>query len=222
VLAVQLKAAECAISCTPVPDNATVVGELVALLTTLTLPARLPEEAGAKVTLRVTAWLGVKVVPEVTPLALKLAPEAATLERVTFEFPVLVRLVLSELLLPKFTLPKLKLVGFAVSRKVAVTPVPLRAITSGELGALLTSETAPVTLPAALGVKSALNVALLPAAMVSGTVIPVRLKPLPDAVAWEIVTPALPALDSLIVWELLVPVTTLPKLALEGVAASCG
>jgi hypothetical protein len=79
-----------------------------------------------------------------------------------------------------------------------------------------------VTLPAALGVKSALNVALLPAAMVSGTVMPVRLKPLPDAVAWEIVTPALPALDSLIVWELLVPVTTLPKLALEGVAASCG
>jgi hypothetical protein len=32
-----------------------VAGELVALLTTLTLPVRLPAEAGAKVTLRVTA-----------------------------------------------------------------------------------------------------------------------------------------------------------------------
>ena len=222
MLAVQLKAAVCAMSCTPVPDNAMLAGELVALLATLTLPVRLPEEAGAKVTLRVTAWLGVKVVPEVTPLALKLAPEAVTLERVTFEFPVLVKLALSKLLLPKFTLPKLRLVGFAVSRKVAVTPVPLRAIVRGELGALLTSETVPVTLPAALGVKTTLNVALLPAAMVRGTVMPVRLKPLPDTVAWEIARLALPALDSLMVCELLVPVATLPKLALVGVGASCG
>lgn len=160
--------------------------------------------------------------PEVTPLALKPAPETVTLERVTFEFPVLVRLALSELLLPTFTLPKLRLVGFAPSRKVAATPVPLRAIGSGELGALLTSETAPVTLPAAVGAKTTLNVALLPAAMVSGTVMPVRLKPLPDTLAWEMVTLALPALDSLMVCELLVPVITLPKLALEGVAASCG
>jgi len=161
-------------------------------------------------------------VPEVTPLALKPAPEIVKLDTVTFEFPVLVRLALSKLLLPKFTLPKLRLVGLAVSRKVAVTPVPLRAIVSGELGALLTSETVPVTLPAAPGVKATLNVALLPAAMVSGTAGPVMLKPLPDTVAWEIVTLALPALDSLIVCELLVPVTTLPKLALEGVGASCG
>jgi len=166
--------------------------------------------------------LGVKVVPEVTPLALKPAPETVTLEMVTFEFPVLVRLALSKLLLPRFTLPKLRPVGFAVSKKVAVTPVPLRPIVSGELGALLTSVTVPVTLPAALGLKATLNVALLPAAMVSGTVMPVRLKPFPDTVAWEIVTLALPALDNLMVCELLVPVTTLPKLALVGVGASCG
>jgi hypothetical protein len=161
-------------------------------------------------------------VPEVTPLALKPAPEIVKLDTVTFEFPVLVRLALSKLLLPKFTLPKLRLVGLAVSRKVAVTPVPLRAIVSGELGALLTSETVPVTLPAAPGVKATLNVALLPAAMVSGTVMPVGLKPLPDTVAWEMVTLAVPALDNLMVCELLVPVTTLPKLALVGVGASCG
>ena len=119
-------------------------------------------------------------------------------------------------------MPKLRLVGFAVTRKVAVTPVPLRAIVSGEPGALLTSETVPVTLPPAVGAKTTLNVALLPAAMVSGTVMLIRLKPLPDTLAWEIVTLALPALDSLMVCELLVPVTTLPKLTLDGVAASCG
>jgi hypothetical protein len=42
--------------------------------------------------------LGVKIVPEVTPLALKPAPETFTPEMLTSEFPVLVRLVLSELL----------------------------------------------------------------------------------------------------------------------------
>jgi len=38
VLATHVNAAECAMSCTPVPDNAMVVGELLALLTTLTAP----------------------------------------------------------------------------------------------------------------------------------------------------------------------------------------
>ncbi len=87
---------------------------------------------------------------------------------------------------------------------------------------MLTIETEPVALPAVVGAKAALNVVLPPAAIVAGTVRPVMVKPAPDTVAWEIVTLALPALDSLIVCELLVPVTTLPKLALEGVGASCG
>ena len=152
----------------------------------------------------------------------KPAPETLIWETLTLELPVSVSVTVCAALLPTFTLPKLRLVGLAVSRKVAVTPVPLRAIASGELGALLTSETVPVTLPAALGVKATLNVALLPAAMVTGAVMPVRLKSLPDTVAWEIVTLSLPVLDSLMVCELLVPVTTLPKLALEGVAASWG
>ena len=121
--------------------------------------------------------------PEVTPLALKPAPETVTLEMVTFEFPVLVRLALSELLLPTFTLPKLRLVGFAVSTKVAVTPVPLKGIISGELGALLTSETAPVTLPAEVGANATLKVVLCPAAMVVGTGSPEMLKPAPETVA---------------------------------------
>ena len=53
VLGSHVNAAECAISCTPVPDNAMVVGELVALLATLTLPVTLPASVGAKATLKV-------------------------------------------------------------------------------------------------------------------------------------------------------------------------
>ena len=127
--------------------------------------------------------MGVKVVPELTPLALKPAPETVMLEMMTFEFPVFVKVALNKPLLPTFTLPKLRLVGFGVSRKVAATPVPLRAIARGEPGALLTKETEPVTLPAVVGAKAALNVVLPPGASVAGTVRPVMVKPAPDTVA---------------------------------------
>jgi len=40
--------------------------------------------------------------------------------------------VLDELLLPTFTFPKPRLVGFAPSRKVGATPVPLSEIAVGE------------------------------------------------------------------------------------------
>jgi hypothetical protein len=127
--------------------------------------------------------LGVKVVPEVTPLALKPEPETVTLEMLTLEFPVFVKVTLEEPLPPTFTLPKLRLVGFTPSRKVAAAPVPLRAIVRGEPGALLTKETEPVTLAAVVGAKAVLNVVLPPATIVAGTVRPLMVKPAPDTVA---------------------------------------
>jgi hypothetical protein len=87
---------------------------------------------------------------------------------------------------------------------------------------LLTRVIVPVTLPAALGSNTALNVAVLPAAIVAGAEIPVTLKPAPLTVTEEIVTVALPPFVRLTLCELLVPVVTLPKAAVVGVAASCG
>jgi hypothetical protein len=124
--------------------------------------------------------------------------------------------------LPTFTLPKLSVELLNPRRRVAATPVPLREIVSGEFGALLTSEIVPVTLPAAFGAKTALNVVDWPAAMLTGAAIPEVLKPLPATVTEEIVTVALPPFVRVKVWELLVPVVTLPNAALVGVAASCG
>jgi len=86
---------------------------------------------------------------------------------------------------------------------------------------LLTRVIAPVTLPAELGPKTALNVAPLPTAMVTGAVIPVVLKPTPVTVTEEIVTVALPLFVRLTVCELLVPVVTLLNAALDGVAFNC-
>lgn len=158
----------------------------------------------------------------VTPLALKPAPVTPTLEMDTLEFPLFVKATLSALLLPTFTLPKLRLEVLRPSNFVAATPVPLSVMAKGEFGALLVRLTEPVTAPAVLGANTALNVAEPPAAMFNGVVIPVVLKPLPVVVTAVIVTVAVPPLVKLIVWELLVPVTTLPNAALDGVAVSCG
>ena len=100
--------------------------------------------------------------------------------------------MLNELLFPTLTFPKLRADVLSPRRRVAATPVPLREIESGELGASLARVIVPVTLPAELGPKTALNVAALPAAMVTGAVIPVVLKPAPVTVTEEIVTVALP------------------------------
>ena len=157
-----------------------------------------------------------------TPLALKPAPVTPTLEIVTLALPLFVNTALSELLLPTFTFPKLRLEVLSPNSLVAARPAPLSAMASGEFGALLVKVTEPVTAPAVVGANTALNVAEPPAPMFSGAVMPVVLKPVPATVTAEIVTVALPPLVKLIVCELLVPVTTLPKAALEGVAVSCG
>ena len=52
--------------------------------------------------------------PDVTPGVLNAAPMTVTPEIVTFELPVFVSVVFSELVPPTFTFPKLKFVGFAL------------------------------------------------------------------------------------------------------------
>ena len=159
-----------------------------------------------------------------TPLALKPPPVTFTLtpEMVTLVLPLFVRVAVSELLLPTLTLPKLKLDVLRPKSFVAASPVPLSAIASGEFGALLVRFTEPLTAPAVVGAKTALKVADLPAAILSGVLMPIVLKPEPVTVTPEIVTVALPPLVRLIVCELLVPATTFPNAALLGVAVSCG
>lgn len=182
----------------PVPDKETVAGEFVALLDTDTLPFALPAVVGSNVTFSVAVWLGASVVPAVIPVALNPVPDGATLEIVTLEFPLLVSVTLKVLPLPIGTLPKLKLVGLAPSNCVDASPVPVNEIANGELGPLLTRETEPLTLEVDCGENATFNVVLPPATMVAGTAKPLMLKPVPDALAWEIVTLAVPVFFRLI------------------------
>jgi hypothetical protein len=146
------------------------LGEFVALLSTETLPTTLPAAVGANETLRVADWLGVRTVLAPTPLALNPAPVVVKPEIVTFEFPVFVTMTFCELLLPTFTFPKLRLVGLMPSVKVAAMPEPLRPTEVGDVGALLTMETLPDTVPTAVGRKATVIVACCPALTLSGSV----------------------------------------------------
>jgi hypothetical protein len=166
-------------------------------------------------------WPAAKVSPELTPLTVKTAPVTFTADIVTLEFPVFVKEELKSVLLPTFTLPKLRLEVLKVNSCVPASPDPLNAMVNGELGALLVSEIEPVTAPVAPGAKTALNVVFEPAGIVIGALRPVILNPVPVTVACEITRLAVPLFVKLIVCELLVPVETFPKPAVLGIALIC-
>src|SRR5260370_41221468 len=73
----------------PVPESATTRGEFAALLTTVTLPARLPVEAGAELTLKEVDCPAARLNGSAIPLALKPAPVAANRETDIVEVAVL-------------------------------------------------------------------------------------------------------------------------------------
>lgn len=186
-----------------------------------TLPFTRPDAAGRNVTVRTAAWPGPSIMPEVRPLPLNPAPVKVTLEIDIFEFPLLVSVVVSKPLPPTVTLPNGKLAGIALSSEVDAVPVPLTGSPIGEFGAVLTSETDPFTAPADMGANTMLNDVVPPAAIVTGTASPAVLIPAPAALASVIVTLAVPPFFNVIICELLLPVITLPKFVLAGLAVSC-
>ena len=85
---------------------------------------------------------------------------------------------------------------------------------------MLTSETLPDTLPAAVGANCTLKVTDCPAGRARGKISPLMLKPAPVTVACEIVKVTPPELVKVRSCKLLLLTTTLPRLALGGVTES--
>ena len=94
------------------------------------------------------------------------------------EPPVLVTVSDKDCLLPTVTLPKLRVVGLDPTAPGAI-PVPDNGMARLGLEAFEVIVTLPLTIPVDAGVNVTVNVALWPAANVTGAVIPVRLYPVP-------------------------------------------
>lgn len=203
-------------SVTPAPLRATVAGELLALLATLMAPVEAPVTAGAKVAEKALDWPAARVRGNARPLRLKPVPLAVAAVTVTAAEPVLVSVTLCVELPPTITFPKLMLAGVALSSRLA--PAPLRAMTVGELVAVLVTATLPLALPALAGAKVALMARLCPAVKVLGKLVGATLKPGPDAVIELMVTWAVPVLVNVTLWVLALPTFTVPKLMLAGEA----
>jgi hypothetical protein len=206
----------------PVPDKAITNGELVALLTTVTVADRLPAEAGANMTVKEVDCPTARLSGNAIPLALKPAPLELICEMETLEFPVFVNVTVCEALVPVVRLPKLSDVGFADSCKADATPDPLKGILKAGFVALFVSVRLPERLPAEVGVKPTLNDAEPPGATESGKTIPDKLNPVGLKDAWVTLRVAEPGFCTVIVCVLVTPTATFPKATLEGITVTRG
>lgn len=136
---------------TPTPDNAIVTGDPLALLATVTEPLSAPAAVGANKALKVSFCPADSVTGVPAPPRVKPAPLSVILEMVTLALPVLVTVIVCVADDPAFTFPNAKLVLLKDKVCEAATPVPLNAMVAGEFGTLLTTDTAPLTVPAEAG-----------------------------------------------------------------------
>jgi len=132
------------------------------------------------------------------PLTAKSFAFTLTWEIVKLVFPLFTRDTVLELELPAVIPVKVRLFGLVDNVTDAAVPVPLSANTFGEFGALLEMLTVPVCAPAVLGAKSTLNVAVLPAGMLTGVASPLTLKAPPLASSSAIVSAAVPVFVTVI------------------------
>jgi len=135
-------------------------------------------------------WLGVRTVPEVTPVALNPAPATVTLEIVTFELPLFVSVTLNELVLPRSHLQSSSLSDSLQAEKLKPRPFRLRKWPAGNQSRLLAIEMLPDTGPTAVGRKATLIVARCPALTFKGSENPLTAKAEPDAVTWVMLSVA--------------------------------
>ena len=181
----------------------------------LTLPLAAPLAVGDKSTVKDVLWPAVSVTGKVSPLKLNPVPLAVAAEIVRLVPPVFVSFSGKLVLLPTCTLPNARLVGFAVSVP-CVMPVPESGILKLGFAPLEVMLTLPLAAPLAVGEKSTVKDVLWPAVSVTGKVSPLKLNPVPLAVAaeiWRVVPPLLVRVpDS----DFEVPSWMFPKLKLVG------
>ncbi len=161
-----------------------------ALLTSVSVPAVVAAEAGLKLIVNAEEAPGATVSGKEITLAAN--PEPVTLACVTLRLavPGFLTVTVCVLVTPPATLPKLMLEG--TTEICGCTAVPLSATVLGEFVASLTTVNVPVDVPAVVGEKVILTVAVCPASNVAGRVTPLAVKPVPVAVICVTVTLPVP------------------------------
>lgn len=97
-----------------------------------------------------------------------------------------------------------------------MVPVPDTPMESVAFDALDITVTLPLALPAVVGAKVALKLALCPAARVMGALMPFKVNPVPLIVIWETAMLAAPEFVTVPESVWLFPTVTLPKLSVAG------
>ena len=133
--------------------------------------------------------------------------------------PVFVSVTVCDALLPTLTLLNAKDEELIESCGCVAVPVPLRLIFNGEPGALLVTEMLPVALPAAVGENVTVK-EVVPLGLRVPAVNPPMENPVPEALADETETGAVPVLVSVTLTDPLSLISMLPKLMLDGFAES--
>ena len=187
------------------------------MLTREKLPLTFAAVVGANCTVNEAVFPAASVSGRVGPVKEKPVPVRLSWKMVTLAV-LAVTVTVCEELVPVVTLPKLSDAGLAVSWPPGVTPAPASDTVSA-LEELLTREKLPVALAVVVGAKVRVKEAVFSAARVSGRVGPVKEKPVPVRLAWEMVTLVALAV-TMTVCEELVPVVTLPKLSDAGLAVN--
>lgn len=176
VLAVQESVTEGCEDCTPVPERPIVSVAFEALLVIVMSPDEADAVVGAKTTVSVADCPAAMVSPADRPVMAYPEPDMVTDDTDTVELPAFFTETVLLAELPVSTSPKERLEGLAV--RVPETAVPL----SGSLrepSIDVKNVAVPETVPADSGAKRTLNEMLLPAAMVTGVVMPVSENPVP-------------------------------------------
>ena len=171
----------------PVPDSGMLKLGFEPLEVMLTLPVARPLAVGEKNTVNDALCPALSVTGVANPLKLNPAPLAAAAEIVRLDPPLFVRIPDSDFELLTWMVPKLKLEGFDPNCP-CVTPLPESGTERVALLALELIVSVPLTVPADVGVKTALKVVPCPALRVTGVAAPVALKLAPPAVTLDNVT----------------------------------
>lgn len=145
------RSTECCIGAVPDPDNATVAGEFVALLTNDIDPEKGPLVSGVKLTFTVFVAPAATVNGRAT-VELKTPPVRFAADTETELLPVLDKVTVWLDVFPTNTFPNATLDGDAFSVSVdGAVAVPAKFTTGGAFDALLASVSIPEKVPVAVG-----------------------------------------------------------------------